>query len=423
MMDIVSTTYDAAPVAGSFASAHVLGTSKLTTQVSANQLNGMALYLSGVITSLGDLAPNASVPADGATHTVGFVLNPADFGDNAISAGANDPYQNPISVTLAETGGSGHMHLVKNGDNAGFSATLNLSTDSIAVSYDGGGSPGYDGTVTVSAAGVSPSETLVISPLYVTSSSGFALNANRTFTFTAAGQTAKVDYSETGAPAATTYIASAAESCAGVATVSAPAGTGVSATATVTAVATGSCTITFSDGFSPLTWTAGVTADSTTTVIIGSHTVGPIAFDDYANGPVQGQNGWRSNECGYRDADANVVDTSAYPAAAWPGTAPAKALQVDNAVMQSCYNGLGTPLGAYSAGYPNAITDTSVDPPRQCGTTCENFFAAQFVVTSATGAFQQDLELSISPVRGNQGGRMSEVGLWHTTDPAGNRKL
>jgi hypothetical protein len=423
MVDVVSTTYDAPPVAGSFAGAHVLATGKLTANVSMNSLNGVSLYLSGVIDTLGYLAPNESVPADGATHVVGFVLNPADFGNNPISASGNDPYQNPITVTLAESGGSGHMHLVKNGDNAGLSTTLTYSNESISVSYDGGGTAGYNATVTVSAAGVTPSESLLISPLYVTSGSTYALNANRTFTFDAANETAAVDFSETGAPATTAYTATASPSCAGIASVSAASGTGTAATATVTALTTGSCTIVFSDGTSSLTWTAGVMTTPTGTIVIGSHTVGPITLDGYANGPVQGQHGWLSDKCGWLNADANVVDTSTYPSAQWPGTAPGKALQIDNGVFQACYTGLGSPVNAYSAGYPNALTDTTTTTPQRCGTTCENFFTTQFVVTSATGGFQQDLALEILPVWSDQGGRMAEIGLWHTTDAAGNPKL
>ena len=171
--DFVGTTYDAAPVSGSFSGAHVLGIGALTATIAQGQSNGFALYISGVIDSLGYLASNASLPADGATHTLGFILNPADFDDNAITAGNNDPYQNPITVQITESGGSGHAQVIKNGVASGASATLSKSSDTVAIQYDGGGAPGYDASVSVGAAGVTP-ETLTISPMYVTSTSTYA---------------------------------------------------------------------------------------------------------------------------------------------------------------------------------------------------------------------------------------------------------
>src|ERR1700736_2451903 len=75
--DFVATTYDGAPVNGSFASSHVLGIGRLTATINSGQANNLTLYISGVINTLGFLAPHASLPADGAVHTLGFVLNPS----------------------------------------------------------------------------------------------------------------------------------------------------------------------------------------------------------------------------------------------------------------------------------------------------------------------------------------------------------
>ncbi len=148
---------------------------------------------------------------------------------------------------------------------------------------------------------------------------------------------------------------------------------------------------------------------------------GPITFNNYSNGPVRGQNGWLSNSCGNSDYDANVVNSSSYPNATWNGTPPTKALQVDNAVTQGCYSGLGTPLNPQTAGIPSSVTDPS--NWLHCGNTCQPFFATQFVVTSATGTFQPALEMSISPVWNNDGARMHYVGLWHTQDANSQNKL
>ena len=207
-----------------------------------------------------------------------------------------------------------------------------------------------------------------------------------------------------------------------MATASAPAA-GATSSSTVTATGAGSCTIAFSDGMSTITWTVSV-ATTSATVTVPSNTTGPITFASYSNGPVRGQNGWLSNSCGNSDYNANVVDTTDYPSANWSGfVKPSKALQIDNSVTQGCYSGLGSPVTPTVAGYPNALADESVNPATQCGPTCQPFFSVEFVVTSATGAWQPALEMSISPVFNNQGARMQYIGLWHTTDSGNNNKL
>ncbi len=148
---------------------------------------------------------------------------------------------------------------------------------------------------------------------------------------------------------------------------------------------------------------------------------GPIVFNGYSNGPVRQQNGWQSNSCGGNDYDANVVQTSSYPSAQWTGTPPTKALQVDNAVTQGCFSGLGTPLTLKTAGIVTALTNPST--AAMCGPDCKPYFTTQFVVTSATGGFQPALEMSISPVWNNDGARMQYIGLWHTQDANSNNKL
>ncbi|MDB5071786.1 MAG: hypothetical protein JWM87_2897 [Candidatus Eremiobacteraeota bacterium] len=417
--DFIGTTYDAAPVGNSFSSAHVLGRGFLTATIVSGASNQLTLYISGVITALGYLAPHASLPADGSVHTLGFVLNPSDYGNNPITAGSNDPYSNPISVQLTESGGSGHVQIVKNGTpTGGTSTTLNYSSDTVSVRYDGLGSSGYSVLVSVSATNVTP-ETLTISPLYVTSASPY--RSGSTLTFTASGQTATVNLSETNA-GSITYTATPSASCAGVATASAPSGTPSASSTTVTAGSNGSCTIAFSDGSSTIAWSV-VVSSTTGTVVVPGNTVGPITFASYSLGPVRGQNGWLSNSCGNSDYNANVVNTSSYPSAQWPGTPPTKALQIDNSVTQGCYSGLGSPPTAGSAGYPNALADTSTNPPGQCGPTCNPFFSVEFVVTSTTGGWQPALGMSISPVWTNQGARMQYIGLWHTTDSGSNQKL
>ena len=418
--DFVGTTYDGAPVGNSFSSAHVLGIGFLTATINSGQPNSLALYISGVINQLGFLAPHASLPADGSSHTLGFVLNPADFDGNPITAGTNDPYQNPVHVVLTENGGSGHVQTVKNGTpTGGTSTTLNFSNDTVAVQFEGGGAPGYSVDVTVSSNNVTP-ETLTISPLYLTSPSPYY--ASKTLSFTASGQTAQVNLSETGA-GTTNYTATPSASCAGVATATAPAGPASAASTTITAGSNGgSCTVAFSDGASTVTWNV-VNSTTSGSVTIPSGELGPIVFNSYSNGAIKGQTDpasgkpWLSNSCSNNDYDANVVNTSSYPSSQWSGfTQPTKALQFSNAVYQaSCSAGLATPEGPKTSGYPNSLTNTT--GPVQCGPTCDPYFSYEFVVTSSTGAFQPDLEMDFSPVYANNGARMAWVGLWHTTNP------
>ncbi len=419
--DFVGTTYDAAPVSNSFSGAHVLGIGVLTATITQGASNALTLYISGVINSLGFLAPNASLPGDGVSHDLGFVLNPADFGNNPITAGSNDPYQNPISVQLSESGGSGHVQIVKNGTpTGGTSTSLTHSTDTVAVRYDGGAAPGYDVTVTVGANNVTP-ETLTISPMYLSSASPYY--SNKTLSFTGPGQTAQVTLNETGASNSLTYTATPSASCAGIATASAPSGPPNAASTTVTAGSTGgSCTIAFSDGSSTQTWNVVVTVSSGS-VNIPSGALGPIVFNNYSSSAIQGQTDpasgkpWLSDSCSNNDYDAKVVNTTSYPSANWSGfVQPTKALQFSNAVYQaSCFAGLATPEGPKTSGYPNSLTNTT--GPVQCGPTCNPYFSYEFVVTSSTGAFQPDLEMDFSPVYADNGARMAWVGLWHTTNP------
>jgi hypothetical protein len=415
--DFVATTYDAAPVSNSFAAAHVLGRGALTANIVSGANNQLALYISGVINALGFLAPHASLPADGANHTLGFVLNPADFDANPITAGANDPYSNPISIQLTESGGSGHVQIVKNGTPTGGTSTaLNYSTDTVAVKYDGGGAPGYSVAIAVSATNVTP-ETLTLSPLYRTSASPYYSSGS--LSFTAAGQTAQINLSETN-NASATYTATGA-TCAGIATASAPSGPANAASSTVTATGNGSCTFGFSDGSS----TINVAVQVSTTggsVTIPSGALGPIVFNSYSLGAIQGQTDpasgkpWLSDSCGGNDYDAAVVATSSFPSSNWSGfTQPTRALRFSNPVTQGCYSGLGTPEGPKTSGYPNSLTNFT--GPVQCGPTCNPYFSYEFVATSSTGAFQPDLEVNFSPVYANNGARMAWVGLWHTTDP------
>ncbi len=311
--DFVGTT-NRKPVNNSFASGHRLGFGTLTATIVAGANNGFTLFLSGVINSLGFLAPNASLAADGVTNTFGFVLNPSDFDNNPITAGANDPYQNPISVQLTESGGSGHAQIVKNGTPTGGTSTmLNQSTDTVAVQYDGGGAPGYDVTVNVSATGVTP-ETLVISPLYATTSSPYLqqgpgvhrLRADRPGEL---GRGARQTPRRTRRRRTRPVPASRARPRRAGRRTRRRRRYGGFERRLVHDRVLGR----FEHGH-----VDHLGLDSSGSVTIPSGALGPIVFNGHSNGPIQGQTDpasgkpWLSNSCSNNDYSANVVNTSSY---------------------------------------------------------------------------------------------------------------
>ncbi len=238
--DFAFTTYDAAPsvsgVAGSFPpSAHVLGTGTLQNQqIASGPNNTLTLYISGVIANIGSATTYVSIPADGAAHTFGFIVDPTDFDNNPIKAGSNDSYANAITATLSETSGSGHLSsLLLNGASVlGSTAVLHESSDALQLTYNGLGTPGYGATVSLSASGAT-TQTVTISPLYVTSSSPYFQNGSLVFTHT--GQQATLQISALNAPSNIIYSASVGSGCANVASVGTATGSGPSANVLVTA--------------------------------------------------------------------------------------------------------------------------------------------------------------------------------------------
>jgi streptogramin lyase len=241
----VLTTYDAPPSSGSFAGAHELGVATVTQSIVSGSSNAVAAVISGSIATISATPTYMSFPADGNAHTLAVVVTPADFDDNPITAGASNPYANPITATLTETGGSGHTTLIFDGKPSGTSATLAQSTDAVAIAYDGGGAAGYSSTLTLSATGAA-SEAVQLSPLYLSSASPyFASNA---VAFTASTQTAALALSEANFSGAYTATPTG---CSGIATATITAST-VTIAAGSTVVGPGICSIAISDGISSI---------------------------------------------------------------------------------------------------------------------------------------------------------------------------
>lgn len=234
------TIYNESPVNGAIPSgAQILGVGSSTVPVVAGTTSSVSVYIGGEIASFGSTLPSGSLPANGQAQTAVLVIAPTDFGDNPIAAGKNDPYANPITVSIAETGGSGHASLSLNGGANASSVIVTQSSDSVALHYDGGGSPGYSFTISLSASGVS-TQTSKIAPLIaslagsgVTSLSLNGTVTNETLTVGIAGASA-------------TYTATPA-ACTNIATFGAVSGSGASATLSVAggSAASGSgCTLT-----------------------------------------------------------------------------------------------------------------------------------------------------------------------------------
>lgn len=206
------------------------------------------------IGSQGNTAAYTSLPADGAAHTYVITIVPTDASGNPVS-GSSGALANPVSVALTESGGTGYASLVYNGLAAGTSATLKSSNDTLAVAYTGGGSAGYAIAVAFSAGGI-PTSTLVIAPLFVTSSH----LSGGTVTLASTPQSVTLQATEQGAPAGVSYAGSGA-SCPALPSGSNPqlppvlggsvSGGGAAATVTITGnvapQSTSGCAVTVAD--------------------------------------------------------------------------------------------------------------------------------------------------------------------------------
>ncbi|MGC2130568.1 MAG: hypothetical protein WA629_10760 [Candidatus Aquilonibacter sp.] len=240
------TVYNQAPVNNAIpAGAAILGVGTGTVDVIAGSANNVQVYVGGQIAHFGAALPSGSMPANGHAQSALLVIAPTDFGSNPITAGTNDPYANPITVAVSETGGSGNVTLSLNGGAASSSVQVTKSTDSVTLNYDGAGAPGYSFTITLSASGVS-SQSSTVAPLIAsiggTGATSISLNGS-------AVGALQLGFGEAGSSSA--YTATLAAGCAGIATKGSISGSGASATLPVTGGATPSasgCTLTISDG-------------------------------------------------------------------------------------------------------------------------------------------------------------------------------
>jgi streptogramin lyase len=239
------TIYNQAPVNNVIPNgAAILGVGTSSVNVIAGSTTSVPVFVGGEIAHLGATLPSGSLPANGQPQNAVLVIAPTDFGNNPITAGQNDPYANPITVALTESGGSGLATLSLNGGAASTSVLITKSSDSVTLNYAGAGTPGYSFTITLSASGVS-AQSSTIAPLIAevngSTLTSVSLNGN-------AVGALQLGFGEAGS--SRTYMANLT-GCTNVATIGAVSGSGASATLPVTGGNTPSasgCTLTISDG-------------------------------------------------------------------------------------------------------------------------------------------------------------------------------
>ena len=237
------TIYNAAPVDNAIpVGAAILGVGTSTVDVVAGSTTSVPVYVGGEIAHFGAALPSGSLPANGHAQDAVLVIAPTDFGDNPITAGTNDPYANPITVAVSESGGSGYSGLSLNGGAASSSVQVTKSTDSVTLEYTGGGPPGYSFTITLSASGVT-SQSATIAPLIASIGGSAVTNVGLN------GTISNVTLTVGEAGSARTYTATLS-TCSNIATIGALSGSGPSATLPVDGGASASasgCTLTITD--------------------------------------------------------------------------------------------------------------------------------------------------------------------------------
>jgi streptogramin lyase len=195
----------------------------------------------------------ASLPGDGQSHTFTFALRPQDFGDATTSA-PGTTYAHPITLTLAETGDSGHASLLLNGVAVGTTATVTSSGQTAALRYDGLGSVSYTTLTTMTSPGFA-AESVRISPLYVEPLDVHWISSDALLTplvIPVTGLSVYLDAIEVDAPSSVKYTATPTRGCNGVATVSI-SGPNATVTGGLNPAMVGPCSVTISDGSSSVT--------------------------------------------------------------------------------------------------------------------------------------------------------------------------
>ena len=234
--DFAIALYDTAPVSGAIpAGAHVLGQADddNVTVAAGAPLPTMNVYVSGTISNIGLNGNVITFPADHVNHSANVTIDPSDFSNQPITAGTPDPYSNPITIALAETGGTSDFTLTIDGSAVTSPYTLSQSGHTIGVTFDGMGTTGDYATLTFSATGAA-TQTLQIAPLYVTPSDPYFNPSAYQTQFTGPNESQLFSVSEAQGSLTYTPTIAGPAACAAGAAVGTNTGTSLSSTITFT---------------------------------------------------------------------------------------------------------------------------------------------------------------------------------------------
>lgn len=245
------STFDKAPVSGAIpGNANLLSEAKnVPFTMTGGLINTISFSLGGVIWSLN---PPAYLASDGAASSPAVALGAEDADNNPITGTA--PYANPVTVSVSETGGTGHATLSLNGGTGATHVTATKPSDTVTLNYDGKSPSGYALSIGVSASAYSGhgggSATIEVTTIVVTNGEytpgTLALKGN--------GDVQTLDVSETNAPSTPTYSVSTS-GCSAIADANTPvssSGTGTLVIFARSMASSSGCTIDVSDGTTTL---------------------------------------------------------------------------------------------------------------------------------------------------------------------------
>ena len=286
--DFVFTSYDQAPIVGTttFASnANILSIGRVTQTITLAATNVVNVALGGVIANL-TVAPFSTSVIAGAAANYTLAITASDADGNAIIAGATDPYNNPIGVSITETGGSGFTSATLAGPTGTGSNSVQLtqSTQTVTVLYTGGGAPGYSAKISVASAGAT-TMSVSLNPFFVNSTSPYYTPATYALAFSAPGQSAQITLAEVGFSG--TFTATPGATCTNIASASVPSAGAASSSTLTAGNNSGSCTVTFSDGTLTVPVTVTNQFASSTITIPGSSAFRVTTLSDTGAGSLR----------------------------------------------------------------------------------------------------------------------------------------
>ncbi len=262
--DFVFSTFDQPPSSSTTfpPGAHLLATGTVSNQniqiASANVVN---VTLSGTIAYLSSTPYSYAFPAGTGAYTYTYEINAFDGGNNVIIGPYVDANgnPNPITVSVVESGGSGFAKISTDGGAYGTSAVVNGSSDTLSVSYSGGGSAGYFAKLQAAAAA---GQTVAgyMDPLFVSSTSPnftplTTPGGSATLNLNTVGQSATINVAEANA----TTINLFDSNCNGVAVIGTPGPSGPTQSFTITG-STGGGTCSVNIGFTNAAYNINVTS-------------------------------------------------------------------------------------------------------------------------------------------------------------------